>query len=92
MNLQAEKKYIQDVEKRVRELELEKVKLEQQREYAEKSINDNLKKMEELGFTPETIDEGIEKLYNNIESLKSKINTILNIEPVKEKKDESIPF
>lgn len=79
LDLQAEKKYIQDIEANVRKLELEKVKLEQQKEYAQKAINESLNKMNELGFTPETIDDGIEKCHETITVLKSKINKLLGI-------------
>lgn len=79
LDLQAEKKYITDIETNVRKLELEKVKLDQQKEYAQNAINESLNKMEELGFTPETIDEGIEKVYGTIVTLKSKINSLLGV-------------
>lgn len=85
LDLQAEKKYITSVEANVRNLELEKVKLDQQKEYAQNAINESLSKMEELGFTPETIDDGIEKVYGTIVTLKSKINKLLG---VKEEGDE----
>ena len=93
MNIQLEKKYIQEIENKVRALELEKVKLEQQKEYAEKAINDNLAKMQELGFTPDTIDAGIGTLSNSITVLKCKIDEILNAKvETKESSDEDVLF
>lgn len=92
MNIDLEKKYIQDIEKKVRNLEIEKVKLEQQKEYTEKAIQESLNKMKELGYTPETIGQGIQKLENNIAKLKSKINSILKIENENGEEDEHLLF
>lgn len=92
MNLQAEKEYIQNVEKQIRDLELEEVKLNQQKEYAEKAIEDNLKKITDLGFTPETIEQGIESLSSNIAELKSKINSVLNVQDSEAVSDANAPF
>ena len=36
--------------------------------------------MKELGYTPDTIGEGINKMESDIKTLKSKINSILGIE------------
>lgn len=88
LDLQAEKKYITDIEADVRKLELEKVKLDQQKEYAQNAIDESLKKMDELGFTPETIDDGIEKIYGTIVTLKSKINKLLGAEEEEDEKDD----
>lgn len=91
MDLKLEKRYIEEIDKKVRNLELEKVKLEQQKIYTEKAIDETLAKMQELGFTPDTIDDGISTMESNILALKTKINTILAIEEEVEK-DESYPF
>lgn len=90
MDLKLEKKYIEDIDKKIRNLELEKVKLEQQKLYTENAINETLNKMKELGHTPETIDSGIKEMEGNITKLKTKINSILGIEEVDE--DDSDPF
>lgn len=90
LDLQAEKKYIQGIEANIRNLELEKVKLEQQKEYAQNAIDESLKKMQELGFTPDTIDEGIDKCYETITILKSKINKLLGIKDNKNEEEEVI--
>lgn len=90
LDLQAEKKYIQGIEASIRNLELEKVKLEQQKEYAQNAIDESLKKMQELGFTPDTIDEGIDKCYETITVLKSKINKLLGIKDNKNEEEEVI--
>lgn len=90
MDLKLEKQYIEEIDKKVRNLELEKVKLEQQKLYTEKAIDETLTKMEELGYTPDTINDGIKEMESNITKLKSKINSILGIEEVHE--DDSDPF
>lgn len=89
LDLQSEKKYIQDIEANVRNLELEKVKLEQQREFAQKAMDESLKKMNELGFSPDTIDDGIDKCYDTITTLKSKINKLLGIKTDDEDLEEN---
>ena len=48
--------------------------------------------MKELGYTPETINSGIEEIENNISILKSKINSILGIETKEVDEDDSYPF
>ena len=72
MDLKLEKKYIEEIDAKVRELELEKVRLEQQKIYAETAIAETLNKMKELGYTPDTIGEGISKMESDIKTLKSK--------------------
>lgn len=85
ININQEKAYIQNIDNRVRSLEMEKVRLEQQKEYTQKSIDENMLKMQELGFSPETIDAGIEQLSSSITTLKGKIESILNnVEPIEE--------
>ena len=92
LNLNAEKKYIEEIDNKVRSLELEKVRLEQHKLYTEKAIADSVAKMKELGYTPETINSGIEEIENNISILKSKINSILGIETKEVDEDDSYPF
>lgn len=92
ININQEKAYIQSIDKKVRDLEMEKVRLEQQKEYTQKSIDENLAKMQELGFTPDTIDAGIEQLSSSITTLKGKIESILNnVSPAKEE-ENSLDF
>ena len=90
MDLKLEKKYIEEIDAKVRELELEKVRLEQQKIYAETAITETLNKMKELGYTPDTIGEGISKMESDIKTLKSKINSILGIE--EDGEDDDYPF
>lgn len=76
VNIQQERAFISDIEKKVRNLELEKAKLEQQKEFAAKTLEENKAKIAELGYTPENIGEGINKISTTIEALKAKINSV----------------
>lgn len=78
MNIQAEKQFIQSVDKKVRELEIEKARLEQSRENAQKKINETLELMSQKGYTPDNISEGIAVLKEDVTKLKQKITAILN--------------
>lgn len=78
INLDEARAFISGVDQKIRNLELEKVKLEQQKEYTQKSLEENVKKMEEYGCTPETIDSEIEKLSQTALALRGKIETILD--------------
>lgn len=78
IDLQEAKQFINGVDSQVRTLELEKVKLDQQKEYAEKALTDNESKMKELGCTPETISTEIETMSTSATTLRTKIEGILN--------------
>lgn len=77
INVNEGKQYIKNIEQRTRSLELEKAKLEQQREHSIKMMEETKQKITELGFTPETIDAGINKLSNDITVLRQKIDSVL---------------
>lgn len=70
--------FIKKVEERSRSLEVEKAKLEQQKEYTEKSLKENTKKMAELGCTPDNIDDEIKKLSSSAVTLRSRLETKLS--------------
>lgn len=78
IDLKEAKQFIDGVDSQTRALELEKVKLDQQKEYAEKALADNEAKMKELGCTPETIATEIETMSTSATALRTKIEGILN--------------
>lgn len=77
INLDEARAFIANADKEARELELKKVRLEQQKEFTEKSLEENRKKMEALGCTPETIGSVIDTKSVEALALRQKIETIL---------------
>lgn len=73
IDLNEARDFIAKAEQKSRELEVEKAKLEQKKEYSEKSLKENEEAMKELGCTPETIDEEIEKLSTSTAALRVKL-------------------
>lgn len=73
MDLNEARKFIADSEQKSRELEVEKAKLEQKKEYTEKSLAENTEEMAKLGCTPENIDAEIEKLSAATSVLRAKL-------------------
>lgn len=83
-----ERAFIQEVDKKTRELELEKAKLEQNRTIVGEQLKQVSEKMASMGCGPENIDEMIQDKVNKITSLKAKMQSIL--EP--QTKTEEAPF
>lgn len=73
MNLNEARDFIAKVEQKSRELEVEKAKLEQKKEYSEKSLAENEEAMKEYGCTPDTIEDEIKKLDAASAALRSKL-------------------
>lgn len=78
LDLQEAKRFISGVDTKTRELELEKVKLEQQQEYAQEALTNNEAKIKELGCTPETLPTEIETMSASAQTLRTKIESILD--------------
>lgn len=78
LDLQEAKRFISGVDSKTRELELEKVKLEQQQEYAQKALSDNEAKIKELGCTPETLPTEMESMSASAQKIRTKIEAILD--------------
>lgn len=77
IDIAKEREFIQEVDRKSRELELEKVKLEQNKKIIEEQLKQVVDKMEQLGCTPDTIDEKISEYETKIVSLKAKMQSIL---------------
>jgi chromosome segregation ATPase len=77
INIQEAKQFLNNVDTQTRNLEMEKVKLEQQQEYATKALADNETKIKELGCTPETLPTEIETMSTSATALRTKIESIL---------------
>lgn len=78
LDIQKEKAFIQEVDKKTRNLELEKAKLEQSKGIVEDQLRQITEKMDTLGCTPDNIDSKIEENVKKIEALKTKMENILN--------------
>lgn len=78
LDIQKEKAFIQEVDKKTRDLELEKAKLEQNKTIIEEQLNQIIQKMESLGCTPDNIDLKIQENESKIQALKTKMENILN--------------
>jgi DNA-binding transcriptional MerR regulator len=81
IDLDEAKKFMNDMDKQSRELELEKAKLEQRKEIVEKNIEENKTKMEKHGCTPETIKDVIDEKTGKAQALRTKMEGILSNEP-----------
>lgn len=78
MNLEDAKRFIAEAEAKARELELTKARLEQQKEFAEKNLENNRLEMERFGCTPDTIADIIKEKEGKIKELREKIEGIFN--------------
>lgn len=78
IDIQKEKAFIQEVDKKTRDLELEKAKLEQNRVMVEEQMAQIIQKMESLGCNPDNIDEKLNESEDKIQALKTKMENILN--------------
>lgn len=81
IDIEEAKTFIKNADKQSRDLELEKAKLEQQKEFAEKGKETNVKKMEKFGCTPETIESIKTDKESKAKELRTKIEGILNKTP-----------
>lgn len=78
MNLEDAKRFITEAEAKARELELTKARLEQQKEFAEKNLENNRLEMERFNCTPDTIADIIKEKEGKIKELREKIEGIFN--------------
>lgn len=78
LDIQKEKAFIQEVDKKTRNLELEKAKLEQSKGMVQDQLRQITEKMDTLGCTPDNIDSKIEESVKKIETLKAKMESILS--------------
>ena len=78
MNLEEAKRFIKDADNKARELELTKARLEQQKEFAEKNLENNRLEMEKFNCTPETIANIIKVKEEKAQEIRNKIESIFN--------------
>lgn len=81
IDLKEAREFIENTDKKSRELELDKAKLEQRKETVEKNIEENKTKMEKHDCTPETIKSVIDEKTKKANTLRAKMEGILNNEP-----------
>lgn len=77
INIAEEKKFIQEVDRKTREMELEKAKLEQNKAIVEDQLRQVKEKMNQMGCTPETVSSKIQEHSDKIVALKAKMQSIL---------------
>lgn len=78
IDIEQEREYIKNVDEKMRALELEKAKLEQNKIIVEDQKRQVIEKMESLGCTPENIEEKINEYSSKVLELKTKMETILD--------------
>lgn len=77
IDIAKEREFIQEVDRKTRELELKKAKLEQNKVMTEEQLKQVNEKMGQLGCTPDTIDDEINIRTEKILALKNKMETML---------------
>lgn len=83
MDINTEKAFLNKLEAKVRELELDKAKQEQSLKLAEEKLSETHKKLADLGINPEDLMTIIAQKETEATALKTKINEILDkITPV----------
>ena len=78
MDLNKEKEYMKRIDSKIRNLELEKVRLEEKKENTRVVLVEIEKEMQELGITPANLDSTIDKLEKDVAILKEKIESALD--------------
>ena len=77
IDIAKEREFIQEVDRKTRELELKKAKLEQNKVMTEEQLKQVNDKMTQFGCTPDTIDEEIRVRTEKISALKGKMEAML---------------
>lgn len=78
MNIKEARKFINDSNEKVRNLELKKAKTEERKKMNDAAIEECKKKMKAMGCTPETIQSVIDERISKAETIKNKIDQVLN--------------
>ena len=78
MNLEEAKKYVEDTNKKIRQLELDKAKTEERKKLNDAALENCINKMKEAGCTPETIQSVIDSKTQQLNVIKTKIDAVLS--------------
>lgn len=78
ININEFKAFINKVEGKMREAEIEEAKAQQQLEYAIKNKEEAIEEIKEHGYTPENIVNGINEIEQDIINSTKEIEEILN--------------
>lgn len=77
MDLQKEREFLNKVNEKMRQLELDKAKTEERKKLNDAAVKECENKMQELGCTPDTIQGIIDTKTAKAEEIKAKINAVL---------------
>lgn len=78
IDLKEAKRFIADSNEKIRKLELDKAKTEERKKINDAAIEDCTAKMKALGCTPDTIQSIIDEKSLKAETIKNKIDKVLN--------------
>ena len=78
MDIKEARKFINDSNEKVRKLELQKAKTEERKKINDAALAECIEKMKSMGCTPETIQSIIDDKTSKAETIKNKIDQVLN--------------
>ena len=78
LDLKEAKKFIAESNEKIRKLELDKAKTEERKKINDAATEDCKAKMKALGCTPDTIQSIIDEKSSKAETIKAKVEQVLN--------------